>query len=151
MFLTILFSLIYFNYKVSQIFDRRPPVRHLFARHYIRELLRRSTQNKHVSIKHLSFLNNFLNKILLIKKFSLTKSGISTYAIQLLFVRFKVNWSLAYAKMQILKITHDEQEGTIKIRWRINGVRAMRTFFQPWKIKVWKIKETIKENESQEK
>lgn len=70
---------------------------------------------------------------------------------QLLFVRFKVNWSLAYAKMQILKITHDEQEGTIKIRWRINGVRAMRTFFQPWKIKVWKIKETIKENESQEK
>ena len=70
---------------------------------------------------------------------------------QLLFVRFKVNWSLAYAKMQILKITHDEQEGTIKIRWRINGVRAMRTFFQPWKIKVWKIKETIKENEAQEK
>ena len=48
-------------------------------------------------------------------------------------------------------MTHDEKEGTIKIRWRINGVRAMRTFFQPWKIKVWKIKETIKENDTEEK
>ena len=68
-----------------------------------------------------------------------------------MIIRWKVNWKLTYAKTQILKITHDESDGTIKIRWRINGVRAMRTFFQPWKIKVWKINETIKENDTEEK
>ena len=78
-------------------------------------------------------------------------SGLYPYVWQLFVIRFKVNWKLAYAKVQILKITHDEHEGSIKIRWRINGVRATRTFFQPWKIKVWKIKETIKENDTQEK
>jgi hypothetical protein len=81
----------------------------------------------------------------------LNKQWFRSVRFSVALIRFKVNWKLTYAKMHILKMTHDEKEGTIKIRWRINGVRAMRTFFQPWKIKVWKIKETIIENDTEEK
>jgi hypothetical protein len=76
--------------------------------------------------------------------------GLSQYALQLTVIRWKVNWKFSHAKLQLLKITHDEQEGTIKVRWRINGVRAAKTFFQPWKIKIWNVKETFKQNDNEE-
>jgi hypothetical protein len=62
-------------------------------------------------------------------------SGIMSYAIQLMYIRFKINWKFSRAKFQILKITHHPEEGTIKIRWRLSGVRILRAIAQPWKAK----------------
>ena len=64
---------------------------------------------------------------------------------QLLLIRFKIHFKFSHAKIGILKITHDEQEGTVKIRWRITGVRGAKAFFQPWKIKAWKVKDSVRE------
>jgi hypothetical protein len=70
------------------------------------------------------------------------------YAIQLTMLRWKIHWKFSYAKLEILKITHEEKDGTIKIRWRINGIRGMKSMIQPWKIKAWQVKESVK-NESE--
>jgi hypothetical protein len=36
-------------------------------------------------------------------------------------------------KFHILKITHHEEDNTIKVRWRINGLPALTSFFKFWK------------------
>ncbi len=63
-------------------------------------------------------------------------------------IRWKVHWKFSYAKLEILKATCDEKEGSIKIRWRINAIRGMKSMIQPWKIKAWQVKNTIS-NESE--
>lgn len=60
-------------------------------------------------------------------------------------IRMKINWKFSHTKIEILKITHDESEATIKIRWRVNGVRGLKTMVQPWKIQLWKMKESVKD------
>jgi len=69
--------------------------------------------------------------------------GALNYAIELTKLRFKINVKFTNAIIQILKITHDENEGTVKIRWRLRGLRAMK-IFTPWKIKIWNLKESFK-------
>lgn len=70
--------------------------------------------------------------------------GALPYAVQLTLLRWKVHWKFSYVKLELLKVTHDEKDGTIKVRWRINGVRGVKSMIQPWKIKVWEVKQTIK-------
>lgn len=69
--------------------------------------------------------------------------GALNYAIELTKLRFKINLKFSNAIIQILKITHDENDGTVKIRWRLRGLRAMK-ILTPWKIKIWNLKESFK-------
>lgn len=69
--------------------------------------------------------------------------GISAYVFELLKLRWKINIKFSNAVIQLLKVTHSEEDGTVKIRWRMRGVRGMK-LFTPWKIKIWNLKESIK-------
>lgn len=79
--------------------------------------------------------------------FFINKSGATQYAIQLTLIRMKLNWKFSHANVDILKITHDENEATIKIRWRVSGVGGLKRMVKLWKFDVTDIKNTIK-NES---
>ncbi|CAF0759006.1 unnamed protein product [Brachionus calyciflorus] len=74
--------------------------------------------------------------------------GALQYAIQLLLLRMKINWKFSYSRIEVLKVTIDELEGAVKVRWRLVGVRGLKSMVQPWKVKVWNVKDTIK-NESE--
>ena len=65
------------------------------------------------------------------------------YAIELFKLRFIINWKFTNANINILKVTVDEEDGTVKIRWRLKGLRGMK-IFTPWKLKAWNIGESIK-------
>lgn len=71
-------------------------------------------------------------------------TGALNYALELLKLRWKINIKFGNAAIHILKIGHDEDDGTIKIRWRLKGVRGSKMFTSPWKIKIWNISESIK-------
>lgn len=68
--------------------------------------------------------------------------GISAYVFELLKIRWKLNVKFSNAVIQILNIGHDEVDGTVKIRWRMRGLRGMK-IFTPWKIKLWNLKDSI--------
>lgn len=53
----------------------------------------------------------------------------------------------AYVKMEVLKITMHPQYNTVRVRWRINGIGGMKVMFNFWRIKLWKMKESLKEVE----
>jgi hypothetical protein len=69
--------------------------------------------------------------------------GVLQYAIQLTVLRWKIHYKFSHAKLVILKTTNDELDGTIKVRWRIKGVRGIKSMIQPWSIKIWKPKHSI--------
>lgn len=52
----------------------------------------------------------------------------------------------AYVKFEVLKITKHPEDGTLKVRWRINGISGMKVFFKFWKFKLWNFEQIIKEN-----
>ncbi|RNA35849.1 hypothetical protein BpHYR1_054690 [Brachionus plicatilis] len=70
-------------------------------------------------------------------------TGALQYAIQLTMLRMKVHWKYSNARLEVLKITVDDLDSTVKVRWRIVGIRGMKSMTQPWKIKAWKLKESI--------
>ena len=66
----------------------------------------------------------------------------------LTYMRFKAHWHFTRVKLDVLKITCDESEGTVKVRWRVNGIRALKTMLTPWRVFSWKPKQSA-EREAQ--
>jgi hypothetical protein len=54
----------------------------------------------------------------------------------------------AYVKFEILKITQQKSDSTVRVRWRVRGISALKVMVMFWKYKLWDIKEMF---ESQEK
>ena len=46
-------------------------------------------------------------------------------------------------KVDLLKVTYDENEGYVKVRWRINAISGLKAMLKPWRIKVWKLKDSL--------
>jgi hypothetical protein len=57
----------------------------------------------------------------------------------------KAHFKFSYLKVDILKVTHDEIESSVTFRWRVTALSGLKTMLRPWKIKIWKIKESIKQ------
>lgn len=53
----------------------------------------------------------------------------------------------AYIKLNVLKITIDPEDDTIKVRWRISGVTGLKALFTLWRFKLWKMKEALNDSE----
>jgi hypothetical protein len=71
-----------------------------------------------------------------------TERGLTQYVFELVKIRWKINVKFSNAVIQLLKVTHDEDEGTVKVRWRMRGLRGMK-IFTPWKIKIWDLKDSV--------
>ena len=63
-------------------------------------------------------------------------------------IRFRINCKYSNTRVEILKITLDQNDGTVKIRWRVRGVKGYKAFLQPWKFKLWNMSQSIR-NESE--
>lgn len=73
-----------------------------------------------------------------------TTKGIFAYVKQVAFLRTIGHLKFAYVRLEVIKITIDPEDDSIKVRWRIRGISGMKVFFTFWKFKLWKIQETIK-------
>ena len=70
-------------------------------------------------------------------------SGVGRYAWQLSLLRIKANLKFSLIKVDILQAVCDEAESSVTFRWRITGISGFKSMIQPWKIKAWKIKESV--------
>ncbi|XP_050460085.1 uncharacterized protein LOC126855982 isoform X1 [Cataglyphis hispanica] len=93
--------------------------------------------NYSIYTKDLIFINNIRG---------VTTRGVVNYAKQLILLRVIGHIKFAHVKLQILKITMHNDDGTVKIRWRIRGVTGWKVFAMFWKYKFWKIQDAIDTN-----
>lgn len=54
----------------------------------------------------------------------------------------------AYVKFEVLKITQNPEDNTVRVRWRIRGISAMKVMLNFWKYKLWKIREIFEDTEA---
>lgn len=73
-----------------------------------------------------------------------TSVGVLAYAMALSAIRIKANLKYSFLQVQLIKVTHDLTDGSVTVRWQIAAISGMKTFLKPWKIKVWKIKDSLK-------
>lgn len=55
----------------------------------------------------------------------------------------------AYVQFEILKITQHPEDSTIKVRWRIRGISALKIMMTFWKYKLWDFKKVFEKSERQ--
>ncbi|KAJ8931491.1 hypothetical protein NQ314_015562 [Rhamnusium bicolor] len=67
--------------------------------------------------------------------------GLYSYVKQVALLRTIGHLKFAYVKFEILKITQHPEDSTVKIRWRIRGISALRVMLTFWKYKLWNYKE----------
>nr|CAG4648764.1 EOG090X09QP [Polyphemus pediculus] len=73
--------------------------------------------------------------------------GIYNYVKQVALLRCYGHLKFAFVKFEILKITQHPEDGTIKVRWRINGISGMKIFLTFWRYKLWKWREMMEKQE----
>lgn len=74
--------------------------------------------------------------------------GLYHYVKQVAYLRTVGHLKFAYVKFEILKITMHPEDSTIKVRWRIRGISALKVMLTFWKYKLWKLKEVFEDQES---
>lgn len=63
---------------------------------------------------------------------------------------FRIWGHLRYAhiRIEILKGTVHEEDGTIRVRWRLKGIGGIRAILTFWRFKIWKIRQSADEESS---
>ncbi|XP_035744276.1 uncharacterized protein LOC118451623 [Vespa mandarinia] len=77
----------------------------------------------------------------------LTTKGMFNYVKQIALVKTIGHLKFAYIKLNVLKITIDPEDDTIKVRWRISGITGLKALFTLWRFKLWKMKEALNDAE----
>lgn len=70
------------------------------------------------------------------------------YVKQMSMLRLVGHLKYAYVAFEVLKITQHPEDSTIRVRWRIRGVSALKVMFQFWKYKLWDWKGMFDKQES---
>ena len=64
-------------------------------------------------------------------------SGVKNYAVQLAKLRILAHFRFANVRIHILKMTVHEDDGCLRVRWRLSGIPQSRAFmfwkFLPWR------------------
>ncbi|XP_076275546.1 uncharacterized protein LOC143206748 [Rhynchophorus ferrugineus] len=74
--------------------------------------------------------------------------GLMNYVKQVALLRTVGHIKFAYVKFEVLKITQHPEEGTVKVRWRIRGISALKIMFQFWRYKLWEWKQLFEKSDS---
>lgn len=64
------------------------------------------------------------------------------------FLRTVGHLKFAYVSLEVLKITKHTDDYTVKVRWRVRGISALKVMMNFWKFKLWKLKEIFDAQES---
>ncbi|KAJ8978542.1 hypothetical protein NQ317_009485 [Molorchus minor] len=67
--------------------------------------------------------------------------GLYGYVKQVALLRTYGHLKFAYVKFEILKITQHQEDSTVKVRWRIRGVSALKVMLSFWKFRLWNFRE----------
>ncbi|XP_055911776.1 uncharacterized protein C6orf136 homolog [Eupeodes corollae] len=74
--------------------------------------------------------------------------GLYHYVKQVALLRTVGHLKYAYVKFDVLKITKHPEDFSIRIRWSVRGISGLKVMFQFWKVKLWKFKEILDQQEA---
>ncbi|XP_056638148.1 uncharacterized protein LOC130446102 [Diorhabda sublineata] len=74
--------------------------------------------------------------------------GLYNYVKQVALLRTVGHLKFAYVKFEILKITKHPEDSSVKVRWQIRGISALKVMMTFWRYKLWDIKELFDKTES---
>ncbi|XP_075153411.1 uncharacterized protein C6orf136 [Haematobia irritans] len=74
--------------------------------------------------------------------------GLYHYVKTIALLRTVGHLKYAYVKLEVLKITKHPEDFTIKIRWRVRGISAMKVMLNFWKYKLWDLKAVFDSQEA---
>jgi Uncharacterized conserved protein (DUF2358) len=77
-----------------------------------------------------------------------SSSGLYHYVKQVALLRTVGHIKFAYVKFEVLKITKNPEDNTVRVRWRIRGISALKVMLNFWKFKLWKLKEVFEGQEA---
>lgn len=80
--------------------------------------------------KNIIFLNNIKG---------VTVKGLSAYAQAMYLMKLYGFLHFAKVKVEILKVTHHIEDGTVRVRWRVNGLPRHKFVLMLWKHKVMNV------------
>lgn len=69
--------------------------------------------------------------------------GLNGYAWQLAWVKMGAHFKYGKVSMSALKITKHTEDGTVRIRWRIETFPGNSIVFAFWQFKMWNTKESL--------
>lgn len=74
--------------------------------------------------------------------------GLYSYVKQIALLRTVGHLKYAYVKLEILKITQNPEDSSVKVRWRIRGISGIKVMLMFWKYKLWDMKDLFDKTES---
>lgn len=74
--------------------------------------------------------------------------GLYNYIKQVSLLRTVGHLKYAYVKFEILKITQNPEDSSVKVRWRIRGISGIKVMVMFWKYKLWNMNEIFDKTES---
>ncbi|EEZ97674.1 uncharacterized protein C6orf136 [Tribolium castaneum] len=77
-----------------------------------------------------------------------TTVGLYHYVKQIALLRTVGHLRFAYVKLEVLKITKHPEDSTVKVRWRIRGISALKVMLTFWKYKLWNFHEIFDKTEA---
>ncbi|KAM3957010.1 uncharacterized protein C6orf136 homolog [Aphomia sociella] len=77
----------------------------------------------------------------------MTTVGLFHYVKQIALLRTVGHIKFAYVNFEIMKITANPEDSSVKMRWRVRGISGLKVFFMFWKYKLWNLKEAFKDQE----
>ncbi|RZC33147.1 C6orf136 -like, partial [Asbolus verrucosus] len=77
-----------------------------------------------------------------------TTVGLYNYVKQIALLRTVGHLKFAYVKLEVLKITKHPEDSTVKVRWRIRGISALKVMITFWKYKLWNFREMFDKTEA---
>ncbi|XP_044730180.1 uncharacterized protein LOC123293426 [Chrysoperla carnea] len=73
--------------------------------------------------------------------------GLFHYVRQIALLRTVGHLKFAYVKLEIIKITVNPEDSSVKVRWRIRGISGLKALFMFWKFKLWKMRDAFNAQE----
>ncbi|XP_055842848.1 uncharacterized protein C6orf136 [Episyrphus balteatus] len=74
--------------------------------------------------------------------------GLYHYVKTVALLRTVGHLKYAYVKLEVLKITKHPEDNSVRIRWSVRGISGLKVMFQFWKVKLWKFKEILDQQEA---
>jgi len=74
--------------------------------------------------------------------------GLYPYVKQIALLRTVGHLKYAYVKLDIIKITKNPEDCSVKVRWTIRGISGLKVMFMFWKYKLWNYKEMFDKTEN---
>lgn len=76
-------------------------------------------------------------------------AGLNQYAWQIALIKMGAHFKFGKVTMSVLKITTHHEDGTVRIRWRVETFPGNSIVLAFWKFKLWNAQESIENNKEE--